>query len=114
MSPDTLATSAVTLEEMLRGRLGVLARNLSGDLRVEAYQKLVDTAHFFNTVPIVPFDMACETKFQELRKHGIRIGTLDLRIAAIALVNDLTVISRNRKDFGRIPSLKLDDWTRPS
>jgi len=111
--PETVTTSAVTLEEMLRGRLAVLTRDLPGELRAQAYQKLVETVGFFNQVPIFPFDMTCEEKFQELRRQGIRIGTLDLRIAAIALVHDLTVVSRNRKDFSRVPGLKLDDWTSP-
>ncbi|MCP4658632.1 MAG: type II toxin-antitoxin system VapC family toxin [bacterium] len=110
--PETVATSAVTLQEMLRGRLAVLSRDLPGELRAQAYQKLVDTVRFFNTIPFVPFDVACEEKFQELRRHRIRIGTLDLRIAAVALVHDLTVISRNWKDFGRVPGLKLADWTK--
>lgn len=110
--PETVATSAVSLQEMLRGRLAVLSRDLPGELRVQAYQKLVDTVLFFSTVPVVAFDAACEAKYQELRRDRVRIGTLDLRIAAVALVRDLTVISRNWKDFGRVPGLKLDDWTK--
>jgi len=109
--PESVATSAITLEEMLRGRLAVLARDLPGNLRALAYQKLVETVGFFSHVPILLFDESCEEKFQELRQQGVRIGTLDLRIAAIALVYDLTAVSRNRKDFDRVPGLKLDDWT---
>lgn len=38
------------------------------------------------------------------------IGTMDLRIAAIAIANEATLLSRNLKDFARVPDLKVEDW----
>src|SRR5712691_10881569 len=58
--PEEVAVSIVTVEEMLRGRLAILARRSAGEARVHAYTKLLETVHFFSTVPVVPFDMACE------------------------------------------------------
>lgn len=109
--PEAVAISAVTIEEVLRGRLAVLARQLPGDLRVHAYQKLVETVLFFSTVPIVAFDAAAEEKFRELRGLGVRIGSQDLRIASIALVKNLTVVTANWKDFKRVPGVVLEDWS---
>lgn len=108
---DSIAVSVVTMEEMLRGRLAVLSRQLPSEERVHAYQKLIDTASFFQAVPVLPFDLACEQKFQELRAQRVRIGTKDLRIAATALVKGITLVTRNRKDFGKVPGLTLEDWT---
>ena len=46
-----------------------------------------------------------------MRRQRIRIGTMDLRIAATALANGMTVLTRNIVDFGRVPNLTVEDWT---
>ena len=66
--------------------------------------------HFFTRVQVVAFDTRCQHRLEELRAQGIRIGTLDLRIAATALVHDLTLITRNHKDFARVPGLRFESW----
>src|SRR5262249_3482976 len=63
----TVAVSAVTVEEAMRGRLGYLARPLDSAARVRAYALLVGTLQLLNQLVIVPFDHACEGRFQHLR-----------------------------------------------
>ena len=109
--PEEVAVSIVTVEEMLRGRLAILARRSEGEARVYAYTKLLETVHFFSTVRVVPFDMACEQQFQALRAMRLRVGSRDLRIAATALVHSVVLITRNRRDFEQVPGLRLDDWS---
>ena len=60
---------------------------------------------------VVPFDQAAEDQFQLLRSQKIRIGTQDLKIAAIALANNLIVVTRNQRDFGKVPGLTVEDWS---
>lgn len=96
---------------MVRGRLAILARRSEGEARVRAYAKFMETVAFFNSIPVLPFDEACEQKFQELRSLRIRIGSQDLRIAATVLVSNLTLLTRNRQDFIRVPDLSIEDWS---
>jgi tRNA(fMet)-specific endonuclease VapC len=110
--PEEVAVSVVTVEEMLRGRLAILARRSEGEARVHAYTKLLETVRFFSTIPVAPFDMACEQQFQALRALRLRVGSRDLRIAATALVQNVVLVSRNRRDFEQVSGLRLDDWSQ--
>jgi tRNA(fMet)-specific endonuclease VapC len=103
--------SPVSIQEILRGRLAALARHRSGSLHVAAFARLVASVRLSNQLPIVPFDDACDREFQQLMASRLRVGSQDLRIAAVALVNRLTLLTRNRRDFGRVPGLVLDDWS---
>ena len=109
--PEEVAVSVVRVEEILRGRLAILARRAEGEARVHAYTKFLETVQFFSTIPVVPFDMACERQFQALRAMRLRVGSRDLRIAATALVHSVVLITRNRRDFEQVPGLRLDDWS---
>ena len=108
---DAVGISAVTIQEYLRGRLAALARHVSGPLHVRAYANLVASVQLFHRFPIVPFDLACENHFQRLRALRLRVGTLDLKIAAVALAKQLVLLTRNRRDFGRVPGILLADWS---
>jgi tRNA(fMet)-specific endonuclease VapC len=108
---DSVAICPINIEETMRGRLGRLARVLTGIKHVQAYGHLVAAEEMFRLFPLVPFDSPSEGQFQNLRYARLRVGTLDLKIAAIALTNGLTVLTRNRADFGRVPGLALEDWS---
>ena len=49
-----------------------------------------------------------------LRKSKLNVGPMDLRIAAIALEEGGIVVTRNVRDFGRVPNLAVEDWTHPA
>ena len=72
---------------------------------------MIDTLGLLHQFPIVPFDLASENQFQTLLAMRHRVGRQDLKIAAIALANNLTVVTRNRRDFTRVPGLAIDDWS---
>ena len=45
-----------------------------------------------------------------LEKEGMPIGPYDLQIASQGLARDLTVVTHNVSEFGRVPGLKIEDW----
>src|SRR4051812_19529458 len=92
----TVATSAVTIEECLRGRLASVSQARSGADRIQSYDALIASLRMLRLWYVVPFDQACEDQFRLLRSQKIRIGTQDLKIAAIALANNLIVVTRNQ------------------
>jgi tRNA(fMet)-specific endonuclease VapC len=60
---------------------------------------------------VLDFDSAAAEVYQRLRRAKIRVGAMDLKIAAIAMATSATLLSRNRRDFQQIPDLKCEDWS---
>lgn len=69
---------------------------------------------FLNRFVSLPFDDAAAAVYGPMRarleQHGITIGSLDMLIAAIALANDLIVVTHNTGEYSRIVGLKIEDW----
>jgi tRNA(fMet)-specific endonuclease VapC len=65
----------------------------------------------FAAAQVRPFDPAAVAVFDALRAQRVRIATMDLRIAATALANGQTLLTRNRRDFQQVPGLNFEDWT---
>jgi tRNA(fMet)-specific endonuclease VapC len=107
--PNAVGISIVTIEESLRGRLAQLARAGDGPARTKHYMLLEQSIRLFGQFPIVSYDQAAETNFQQLR--SIRISTQDRKIASIALASQLILVTANRRDFARVPGLVLEDWS---
>lgn len=63
-----------------------------------------------------PFDDRAARHYADIRHHlesrGQTIGPNDFQIAAICLANDLTLVSTNTGEFGRVPGLRVEDWTK--
>jgi tRNA(fMet)-specific endonuclease VapC len=60
---------------------------------------------------ILDYDASSESIFHGLKLQRIRVGSQDLRIAAITIANNGTLVTRNLSDFAKVPGLMLEDWT---
>jgi tRNA(fMet)-specific endonuclease VapC len=52
-------------------------------------------------------------RYDGLRTQKLNVGANDLKIAAIALELGLTVVTRNQRDYDRVPALVTEDWSLP-
>ncbi len=110
LSDDTV-TTIITYDEQMRGWLSYAARAKTQADEVYAYARLKTNLETFRGVPVLPFDAQAATHFARLRDNKIRIGTMDLKIAAICLAQDATLLTRHLRDFGRVPGLRAEDWS---
>lgn len=109
--PEEIATTIITSEEQLYGRLSRIRRETSRDALILAYKKLWDTLEDFQSINLLEFNQDAYDCYTELVSQRIRIGTQDLRIAAIAISRNGILVTRNRRDFERVPGLMFEDWT---
>jgi tRNA(fMet)-specific endonuclease VapC len=63
------------------------------------------------SIPVLEFERQAAREFQRFKKLYPRLGTMDLKIAAIALVNQTVLLTLNGSDFGQIAGLQIEDWT---
>ena len=111
ISPEEATTAIITFEEQMRGWLAYLSRARTLAQQVEAYRRLKRHLDNYRAIAVLDFDLRAATEFQRLRKRYRTLGAMDLKIAALVLVNDATLLSRNLTDFRKIPELKVEDWT---
>jgi len=68
-------------------------------------------------VKVLEFDLDCAKEFGRARgqllQQGISVSPVDLMIAAVALVHNLTLVTHNTSDYRNVSGLRLDDWLTP-
>jgi tRNA(fMet)-specific endonuclease VapC len=109
--PSQVATSIITVEEQVRGWLAAIRAATTPAARVTAYERLRMAVEYFASFSIMDYTAAADALVHDLRRQGLRIGTQDLRIAAVALVNRATLVTRNSVDFQQVPGLVIEDWS---
>ena len=107
---EVVAVSIITVEERMRGWLAVIAKERQAIRQVPGYRELSRLFEFYQEFEIVPFDEAVARQFDDLRDQRLRLGTMDLKIAATALNRNALLLSANRRDFERVPGLHTANW----
>ncbi|MCI0332315.1 MAG: type II toxin-antitoxin system VapC family toxin [Planctomycetes bacterium] len=105
-------TTVISVEEQMRGWLAAIHRARKAHNQILYYTRLVGMIHFFGELRILPFNEPAADRFETLRKERVRIGTMDLKIASIALEERALLLSANLRDFERVPDLRVENWLR--
>ena len=106
-----LAFCIVSFHEQALGCNSYIAQaKAPGDV-VQGYRMFDRVLSAFAAAVVLPFDANAAMVFDGLVAARVRIGTMDLRIASIALSQGLALLTRNARDFAKVSGLVIADWT---
>ncbi len=105
--PDDLAISVITLAELYFGAE-------KSQYTEKGMQAINDFITPYAILPWTEQEAKIYGKIRaELSRTGQVIGDRDIKIAAHALINDLTLVTNNEKEFNRVQRLKIENWAIP-
>lgn len=105
------AVTVITVEEMLSGWYALVRKAKSAEQTEAAYERLASAVELLGTLQVLRLTVAAVHRFEVLKGQRLNIGAMDLRIAAIALEQNAVVVTRNRRDYERVPGLRIEDWS---
>jgi tRNA(fMet)-specific endonuclease VapC len=110
------SVSIITVQEVFNGWVGQLNQPQNDrELLLAKYRQLYVATELFRKVQVLEFDRQAYDRYNQLMSQYplLRKKRLqqDMRIAAIALVNGSTVVTRNKRDFELVPGLAIEDWS---
>jgi tRNA(fMet)-specific endonuclease VapC len=109
---EEVATTLITRIEILQGRFDFVLKAENSEKLLQAQQRLRESENDLNRFTVVSIGPTAAQEFDQPRTNkGLKtIGRADLLIAATALAARATLVTRNRKDFGRVPGLVIVNW----
>ena len=105
---EIIGTTMVNIEEQMRGWIASISKERQSHRQVRSYQKLAGLFEFFRPYHIGLFDDAAANLFDQF--NNIRIGTMDRKIAAIAIANNALLLTANSRDFEQVAGLRFENW----
>ncbi|CAN5841548.1 type II toxin-antitoxin system VapC family toxin [soil metagenome] len=111
VADEQLAITIITVEEQLSGWFRMIRKAKRPEDLAQAYENLGANVRFLGQLPILSFTTAANDRYRRLASSRLNIGGMDLRIAAVVLEHGGTLITRNIRDFERVPDLLIEDWT---
>ena len=94
----------------MRGWMAEIRKHAQPERQIEPYRRLLITMEFYSAWLVLPWDLESATTFALHRSNGVRIGSMDLKIACIALAHEAMVLTRNITDFSQVPGLRHENW----
>lgn len=113
VSDSNVYTTIVSFHEIVAGWTKYVKQSNSPQRIVTGYARLEQVLKDFSCSQVLPFNIAASEVFENFKREKIRVATMDLRIASIAVSQQMTIITRNAVDYERIPGLTVQDWTTP-
>ena len=107
-----VVVTVISYEEQIRGWMAAVSSAKNSTAQVSFYQRLLVPLENYCNLSVLPFDAASATQFDVLRTLHRRTSAPDLKIAAIAITNDATLLTQNERDFRSVSDLRIEDWTR--
>jgi tRNA(fMet)-specific endonuclease VapC len=107
-----VVTTVISYEEQTRGWFGLLAKAKSITAEINVYRSLNRHLDNYRRTTTLDFDERAAIEYQRLKSLRLKIGRMDLKIAAIVLSHSATLLTRNIADFRVVPNLKFEDWCR--
>ncbi len=104
--------SIVTVHEQFLGSHTYISRTRNAQDLVKGYEFMAKLVRNIKIIPVVPFDDSASILFDNLQSQKVKVATMDLRIAAIASSRGLVLLTRNHRDFVKVPGLTIEDWTQ--
>jgi tRNA(fMet)-specific endonuclease VapC len=108
---DDIRVTSITVEEQLGGWFAMIRAARTAQQIETAHIRMSEAVRLLAGWDAVPFTTPAVARFQDLLRRKLNIGGNDLRIAAIALEIGAIVVTRNRRDFSRIPGVQCEDWS---
>lgn len=102
--------SIVSFHEMVNGWNAYMSRRRGSEPLVRAYLEFESILRDFSAMQLLPFDRKAAEVLDQLTQQKLRVGSMDLRIAAIAIANQMILLTQNTVDFERVPGLQFEDW----
>jgi tRNA(fMet)-specific endonuclease VapC len=108
---EDFGCSVVNLHEQTLGANNFVNKAKTTAEIIRGYEIFSEILETYGILEVLPFDVRATAVFATLKLAKIRVGTMDLRLAAIALSRGLILLTRNKKDFSKVPGLVIEDWT---
>jgi len=110
-SASSFFVTIASFHEQVNGWNQYLGKATTSEGVIKGYHRLELLLTTYAAAQVLPFGSGASEIFEELRNQRVRVATMDLRIGAIALANQMTILTRNTVDFERIPNLMFEDWS---
>jgi tRNA(fMet)-specific endonuclease VapC len=109
---DEIAITILSVEEQLSGWYRLLRRAKPPAELAKVYGRMTAAVQFLARTPLLSCSEPAIHRAKALQAQRLNVRKMDLGIAAIALEYSAIIVTRNVRDFGRVPGLTVEDWSQ--